>query len=569
MYSFMNPVKKIYRKTEPNSAELIEESIEKCPECGNPNLSSQLKENGKVCKVCGYHYKMSATERIEYICDDKSFVEFNKEYTARDILKFEGYAEKLEQDRNKTGLNEAVITGIGKVKGIKCVLIIMESGFRMGSMGTVVGQKILEAADRAMTEKLPVISIIASGGARMQEGMYSLMQMSKTVSAFDDLKNAGLMTINILTNPTTGGVSASFAVLGDILLAEPRAIIGFAGKKVVAQTLKTDLPDGFQTAEFLKEHGHIDQIVSRGMQRDCLAKLLKRGVATKEVKEKEYYKSLQLNRRNLQPIEKLELVRRNDRLTTKDYIELLVEDFTELHGDRVTEDDKAIIAGIGYIDGIKAVFIGQQRGKDLDDNLYRNFGMVKPAGYRKASRIIKMAGRLGLPVITFVDTKGADPTANSEVQNQSEAIANCILTMVQSKVPNITVVIGEGGSGGALAIGTANIILMLENALFSVISPEGAASILWKDSNKVEKAMNNLRITAQDLDRMKIIDDIIPELEINSEEDAARQANIIKAYIVKYLKELMLMEYAMIIENRKNNNKNIWRLSKEDVNDGK
>ena len=217
MYSFMSPVKKIYRKTELHSTELVEESIEICPECGSSNLSSQLKENGKVCRVCGYHYKMSAMERIAYICDDKSFVEFNQEYTAKDILKFEGYVEKLEQDKRKTGLNEAVITGIGKIKGIKCVLIVMESEFRMGSMGTVVGQKILEAVNRALEEKLSVISIIASGGARMQEGMYSLMQMSKTVSAFDDLKNAGLMTINILTNPTTGGVSASFAVLSDIV----------------------------------------------------------------------------------------------------------------------------------------------------------------------------------------------------------------------------------------------------------------------------------------------------------------------------------------------------------------
>lgn len=565
----MSPVKKIYRKTELHSTELVEESIEICPECGSSNLSSQLKENGKVCRVCGYHYKMSAMERIAYICDDKSFVEFNQEYTAKDILKFEGYIEKLEQDKRKTGLNEAVITGIGKIKGIKCVLIVMESEFRMGSMGTVVGQKILEAVNRALEEKLSVISIIASGGARMQEGMYSLMQMSKTVSAFDDLKNAGLMTINILTNPTTGGVSASFAVLSDILLAEPKAIIGFAGKKVIAQTLKADLPDGFQTAEFLKEHGHIDDIIGRELQRDYLARLLKKGAAAKEVSEQKEFKPLQLNTKNLQPIEKLEMVRRNDRLTTKDYIGFLVEDFVELHGDRVTEDDKAIMAGIGYIDGIKAVFIGQQRGKNLDENLYRNFGMVKPAGYRKASRIIKMADRLGLPVITFIDTKGADPTADSEMQNQSEAIANCILTMIQSSVPNISVVIGEGGSGGALAIGTANIILMLENALFSVISPEGAASILWKDSNKVEKAMKNLKITAQDLEKMGIIDDIIPELIIKSEEDAVRQSSIIKSYILKYLRELMPLEHELIMEKRKNKYKNIGCLNKEEDKNGK
>lgn len=426
--------------------------------------------------------------------------------------------------------------------------------------------------DRAKVEKMAkkyglLYSVLPD--INKADGMYSLMQMSKTVSAFDDLKNAGLMTINILTNPTTGGVSASFAVLSDILLAEPKAIIGFAGKKVIAQTLKADLPDGFQTAEFLKEHGHIDDIIGRELQRDYLARLLKKGAAAKEVSEQKEFKPLQLNTKNLQPIEKLEMVRRNDRLTTKDYIGFLVEDFVELHGDRVTEDDKAIMAGIGYIDGIKAVFIGQQRGKNLDENLYRNFGMVKPAGYRKASRIIKMADRLGLPVITFIDTKGADPTADSEMQNQSEAIANCILTMIQSSVPNISVVIGEGGSGGALAIGTANIILMLENALFSVISPEGAASILWKDSNKVEKAMKNLKITAQDLEKMGIIDDIIPELIIKSEEDAVRQSSIIKSYILKYLRELMPLEHELIMEKRKNKYKNIGCLNKEEDKNGK
>lgn len=564
MYSFINPVKKIYRKIEPHNDILIQEKIEKCPKCKNNNLSSDLKANGKICKSCGYHYKMSARERVEYMCDTMSFVEFNQEYFTKDLLRFEGYKEKIEQDTKRTGLNEAVITGFGEIKGCKCVLIVMESDFRMGSMGTVVGQKILEAAKKAIKDKLPVVTVIASGGARMQEGMFSLMQMSKTVSAFNDLKNAKLMTINILTNPTTGGVSASFASLGDVLLAEPGAIIGFAGKKIISQTLKTDLPDDFQTAEFLMEHGHIDDIISRDNQKDYLANLLKKSNNDFFIKKSNAIKSSKLKSKNLLPIDKLNLVRRNDRPTTMDYIELIVDDFIEFHGDRLIEDDKSLIAGMGFIEGMKVIFIGHQRGKNLEENVFRNFGMAKPSGYRKAERIIRMADNLNLPIVTFIDTKGADPTANSEIENQSSAIAKCILSMIESKVPSISIVIGEGGSGGALAISTANKILMLENALFSVISPEGAASILWKDSGEIEKAITNLKITAQDLKEMGIIDDIIPELDFSLAEETEHQANIIKVYIIKYLKELMKLDYNRLIIERKRKYERIGTMLEEE-----
>lgn len=476
-------------------------------------------------------------------------MEFNGDYKAKDVLNFEGYKDKIKSDRNKTGLNEAIVTGIGRIRGMRCVLAVMDSGFRMGSMGTVVGQKIYEAAKKACLEKIPFIIFSASGGARMQEGMLSLMQMSKTSFAIDMLREAGILSVVVMTNPTTGGVSASFATLGDILIAEPGAIIGFAGKKVIAQTLKSDLPEGFQTAEFLLQHGHIDDIVSRSDQQKYLGNLIMICVNTrhsyftkeknKEIQEKyEHYKNQKSKAPVKHPLDKLQIIRSESRPRSKDYINLIFKDFVELHGDRLIEDDKAIVAGIGTLHGMPVTVIGHQRGENLDENIKCNFGMARPTGYRKVVRLINQSNRLHRPIITFIDTKGADPTASSEILNQSYAISKSILAMAESTVPIISVVIGEGGSGGALALGNGNKVLMLENSLYSVISPEGAASILWKDSSKIKEAIENLKITAQDLMRFSIIDDIIPEPEANASSNVSEQAKIIKGYLMKYLADM-------------------------------
>lgn len=476
-------------------------------------------------------------------------MEFNGDYKTRDVLNFEGYKDKIKSDRNKTGLNEAIVTGIGRIQGMRCILAVMDSGFRMGSMGTVVGQKIFEAAEKACHEKIPFIIFAASGGARMQEGMLSLMQMSKTSFAMDMLREAGILSVVVMTNPTTGGVSASFATLGDILIAEPGAIIGFAGKKIIAQTLKSDLPEGFQTAEFLLQHGHVDDIVSRTDQKKYLGNLIRICANTrhsyftkekkKEIQEKyEHYKNQKSAVSVKNPLDKLQIIRAENRPRTKDYIKLIFNDFVELHGDRLIEDDKAIVAGIGTLHDMPVTVIGHQRGESLEENIERNFGMARPTGYRKVVRLINQSNRLHRPIITFIDTKGADPTANSEILNQSYAISKSILSMAGATVPIISVVIGEGGSGGALALGNGNKVLMLENSLYSVISPEGAASILWKDSSKTKEALDNLKMTAQDLMKLSIIDDIIPEPEANASSNVAEQAKMIKSYLMKYLSDM-------------------------------
>mgnify|MGYP001045683665 FL=1 len=247
----------------------------KCEKCSATIYTKDHSKNHKVCENCGYHYRLSARERIELIMDTGTFVEINADLITLNPLEFEGYEQKLAADREKTGLKEAVVTGYGKIHGHNAVMAVMDSSFIMGSMGSVVGEKIARAFEYATSKKRPIIIFTASGGARMQEGMFSLMQMAKTSAAAARHDQAGGLYISVLTDPTTGGVTASFAMLGDIILAEPGALIGFAGKRVGEQTIRQKLPDGFQKAEFLLEHGFIDKIVPRDNLKLTLSRLLR------------------------------------------------------------------------------------------------------------------------------------------------------------------------------------------------------------------------------------------------------------------------------------------------------
>ncbi len=247
----------------------------KCPKCGKVIYTKLLNRNYKCCDECGYHFKLSAAERIAMLMEEGEFQEFDADMVSRDPLSFPGYGEKLQRTRTQTGLSDGIVTGKGKLQGQPAMLAFMDPAFFMGSMGTTIGEKLTRLFEQATQEALPVIVFTASGGARMQEGIFSLMQMAKVSGAVARHSEAGLLYITVLTDPTTGGVTASFAMLGDIILAEPGALIGFAGPRVIEQTIGQKLPDGFQRAEFLLEHGFIDQIVPREAQKHTLSKLLK------------------------------------------------------------------------------------------------------------------------------------------------------------------------------------------------------------------------------------------------------------------------------------------------------
>ena len=247
----------------------------KCDSCKEILYKEDVHKNYSVCPNCGKHFRISARRRLEQIVDENTFEEMDSNLQTTDPLQFEGYTKKIALLQEKTKINEAVKTGIGKINGEQAVIAIMDGNSLMGSMGCVVGEKITRAIETAIEKRLPLIMFCVSGGARMQEGIISLMQMAKTSSALAKLDDAGLLYISVLTDPTTGGVTASFAMLGDIILAEPDALIGFAGPRVIEQTLKQKLPEGFQRSEFLLEHGFIDKIVTRKDMKDTLSQILK------------------------------------------------------------------------------------------------------------------------------------------------------------------------------------------------------------------------------------------------------------------------------------------------------
>ncbi len=247
----------------------------KCPRCGASVTKKKMAEFGKVCPNCQYHARLTAAERISITADAGSFEEFDKNLCSADPLEFPGYAQKVKDLQQQTGMNDAVVTGMCTIKGSRTVLIVMDSNFMMASMGSAAGEKITRAFEYAAENKLPVIAFTASGGARMQEGIISLMQMAKTSAAVQRHNEAGQLYITVMTDPTTGGVTASFASLGDIIIAEPKVLIGFAGRRVIEGTIKQHLPDDFQLAEFQMEHGYVDMIVNRKKMRSVLSHLLK------------------------------------------------------------------------------------------------------------------------------------------------------------------------------------------------------------------------------------------------------------------------------------------------------
>jgi acetyl-CoA carboxylase carboxyl transferase beta subunit len=273
---------KIYR-ARPQDIERTEEErpnvpqgiMTKCPKCGKVIYTKLLLKNFKSCDECGYHFKVSANERFAMILDDGELQELDAQVTTRDPLNFPGYGDKLVKTQTQTGLVDGVVTGRGKIEGSPVMVGVMDPAFFMGSMGTAIGEKLTRLFERATRERLPVIVFTASGGARMHEGIFSLMQMAKVSAAVAKHSEAGLLYVTVLTDPTTGGVTASFAMLGDIILAEPGALIGFAGPRVIEQTIGQKLPEGFQRAEFLLEHGFVDQIVPRDQMKQTLGTILK------------------------------------------------------------------------------------------------------------------------------------------------------------------------------------------------------------------------------------------------------------------------------------------------------
>lgn len=517
--------------------EVPEGLLKRCNKCGKGIFTEDYKNNLYICPKCGGYLRMPAQKRIAFLTEKDSFEEWDTGLTTENPLHMIGYPDRIKSLQEKTKLDEAVITGKARIGENEVALMVMDGRFLMASMGEVVGEKITRGVERATKEKLPVIIFTCSGGARMQEGMTSLMQMAKTSAALKRHSDAGLLYITVLTDPTTGGVTASFAMLGDIILAEPKALIGFAGPRVIEQTIHKKLPKGFQRSEFLLKHGFVDKIVERKDMKTVLEKILTmhRLTAgnvveniTKNTAENTVEKVNQANKQSRKQKlsttqkkrasektawERVLTSREKDRPVGEDYISGLFEEFIEFHGDRNFGDDAAICGGIAYFQGQPVTVIAQMKGKSTSENIERNFGMPEPEGYRKALRLMKQAEKFHRPIICFVDTPGAFCGMEAEERGQGEAIARNLYEMSSLKTPILSILIGEGGSGGALAMAVADEVWILENAVYSILSPEGYAAILWKDGSQADRAAKVMKLTSYDLYKAGFVEKIIPEPE--------------------------------------------------------
>lgn len=535
----LSSARKSYIALNHRGPEVPEGLLRKCNKCGGAIIAEDVKKGYYICPKCGGYFRVHAYRRIEMVGDEGTFEEWDKGLCTRNPLHYKGYEEKIAHLQEKTGLEEAVVTGKVKIQGQDTVIGVCDGRFMMSSMGEVVGEKITRAVERATREKLPVILFTCSGGARMQEGIVSLMQMAKTSAALKRHSDAGLLYVTVLTDPTTGGVTASFAMLGDIILAEPGALIGFAGPRVIEQTIGQKLPKGFQRAEFLVEHGFVDAIVERPKLRETLGEILRmhsrdsvlertlEGTASEAAEdgEKELPEGagngqagasdardgLKLHNQVAEAWDRVQISRMKDRPVGSDYIHALFTDFMEFHGDRYYRDDRAIIGGIAYFHGMPVTVIAQEKGTNTKENIEHNFGMPSPDGYRKALRLMKQAEKFSRPVICFVDTPGAFCGLEAEERGQGEAIARNLFEMSGLTVPVLSIVIGEGGSGGALAMAVADEVWMLENSIYSILSPEGFASILWKDSSKAKEAAEVMKLTAGDLYELGMVEHVFLE----------------------------------------------------------
>lgn len=536
----------------------------KCPKCGEVVYRDDVKAHGYVCPKCEGYFRIGTKTRIRMVADPWTFQEWFTDLETENPLEYPGYEEKIANLQEKTKLHEAVTVGKCMVNGLETVLGVCDARFLMGSMGYVVGEKITRAFERATEEKLPVVLFTSSGGARMQEGIVSLMQMAKTSAAIRKHSEAGLFYLPVLTDPTTGGVTASFAMLGDVILAEPGALIGFAGPRVIAQTIGQKLPEGFQRAEFLVEKGMIDGVVERQELKETVWKLLKihqdsmQYIHYGKTQNVENFPEIRSSRgkagtdgkSELTAWERVEISRSKERPTTLSYVQQIFDEFLELHGDRAFRDDGAVIGGIAMFSGQPVTVIGQQKGKNVKENIYRNFGMASPEGYRKALRLMKQAEKFGRPVVTFVDTPGAACGIEAEERGQGEAIARNLLEMSGIRTPMVSILIGEGGSGGALGLAVTDEVWMMENATYSILSPEGFASILWKDGKRAKEASEVMKITAKDLKNLRIIERVIREPEPANEENLPEIAEEIREDLDGFLRKSSQKTREEIVEER-------------------
>ena len=523
-----------------------------CLVCEEAIGESRLYLSYRLCPHCRFHYSLTARERIELLVDKGSFRETNRSIASLYPLSFSSrasYARRLSQDQTRTGLTEAAITGRCTIAGNNAMMTVLDFGFMGGSMGSVVGEKVALAFETAAKIANPLIALVSGGGFRMQEGVLSLMQMAKTVTAANRLRENQVPFIVVLSNPATGQAYASFANLADVILAEPGSLIGLAPMKTLKEASKKPVPLDAHTAEAHLSLGLLDNVVDREELRGKLGTILDilspqrsprtssghiRKMSTSEVNG------------DLETGQAIEMARHVERPSALKYIHSIVDGFIELKGDRVSGDDRTIVGGLGYLKDERVVIIGQERKRASGEEKYYTY----PEGFRKARRLIDLAARFKLPVITLIDTQGAHPGLESEEQGAGNAIATTLSLMVEVPTPVVSVIIGEGGSEAALALGTADRILMQQYAIYSPISPSQTASRLHRNSSRQREEAEALTLTAQDCRELGIIDEIVSEPEGGAHTDPQESAQELQQTISRQLAGLAKVSSRKLVKAR-------------------
>lgn len=515
-----------------------------CSKCG-----SSL-DKFRICKKCKHHERVSAKNRIEMVTDEGSFKEILSDFDIDYSARF-NYSEKFQRDKKRTGLDEAVVVGTAKISNVEVLIIIMERYFMVGTLSKANGEKIARAFEYADEHSLPVVAFSAGGGVRIQEGAEGLVQMAKIDAALSRFRDGGFPYISVLTDPTYGGTTASLAMEGDINIAEPDSSIGFGGKMLAKDILHEDVPADFQNVDYVKRHGGIDVIISRRQLKNTIGTLLRcfDGKATDNYRvigatcpDYDYSEK--------PPEEVLANIRGGMRPTCKDYTRKIFDDFIILSGDRISYDDPSLECGIGCIGDNRLVFITQCKGRSVEENTGLNFGMTRPEGYRKAIRLAKLAEKFHIPIMVLLDSPGAHPGNVAESNCIGIAISDTMLEFLKVKTPVISIIVGEGCSGGAISLSIADKLAMFDGATYSVISPESYSSILFDEPVVKQELLRNMHFTAQDLYDRKLIDAVLKE------DDLDFNVGQIKSYFLEQMKELSQLTVDQLLDKRYNRIRN-------------
>lgn len=522
---------------------------EQCLSCGADLEGSRSYERYRVCHSCGFHFHLTARERLATLVDVGSFHEDDRGVTNIDPLSFrekQSYRSRVINAQRRTGLTESALTGTASIYGRDIVISVIDFSFLGGSIGVAAGERLARAFEKATSRKVPVVVVCSTSGTRMQEGLLALMQAPRIATAVSRHDKAGLPYIAVLTDPTTGSAYTGFVNLADIIVSEPNALVGYAALRALQEAAGAELPEGAHTSEAHLKHGLIDAVVPRPQLRDSLAQLLDLLMNDYRLTSQKQTREGHTTHTARSAWQQVQLSRHADRPTAIDLIARMTTSFVALHGDRSGEDDRSIVAGIGSLAGEAVMFVGQVRpheGADIP-------GRVSTAGFRKARRAMRLAGKFKVPLVTLIDTDGADPSLSNEEAGLGYAVAQCMGTMLDLPVATVAVITGEANSEGAMAMAIADRVLMLDNAVYEVIRPEDAAMILYGGASSAGEAAERLRLTSHDCLRLGIIDHTVPEPGDGAHTDHAETAILLRRSILRELASTERMRPKRRLERR-------------------